>query len=108
MSACYLASVVQTADGLPSYHEVFDGNASEVPTLERVLQRHPHVRRLVVMADRGLLSLDNLQMLSELKLPGERALEFFLAVQGRRHGDFVGKRGLKAPLRRSRDLSTIR
>ena len=99
MSAWYLASVVQTADGLPSYHEVFDGNASEgptlKPTLERVLQRHPHVRRLVVVADRGLLSLDNLQMLSELKLPGERALEFILAVPGRHHGDFVE---LLAPL----------
>ena len=89
----FMLGVVQTADGLPIYHEVFAGNASEgptlKPTLERVLQRYPHVRRLVVVADRGLLSLDNLQMLSELKLPGERVLEFILAVPGRRHGDFV-------------------
>lgn len=95
----FLLGVVQTADGLPIYHEVFDGNASEgptlKPTLERVLQRYPHVRRLVVVADRGLLSLDNLQMLSELKLPDARALEFILAVPGRRHGDFVE---LLAPL----------
>ena len=47
------------------------------------------MRRLVVVADWALLSLDNLQMLSELKLPGERALEFILSVPGRRHGDFV-------------------
>ena len=64
----FLLGVVQTADGLPIYHEVFDGNASEgatlKPTLERVLQRYLHVRRLVVVADRGLLSLDNLEMLS--------------------------------------------
>ena len=89
----FLLGVVQTADGLPIYHEVFAGNASEgptlKPTLERVLQRYPHVRRLVVVADRGLLSLDNLQMLNELKLPGDRVLEFILAVPGRRHGDFV-------------------
>ena len=89
----FLLGVVQTADGLPIYHEVFAGNASEgptlKPTLERVLQRYPHVKRLVVVADRGLLSLDNLQMLSALKLPGDRALEFILAVPGRRHGDFV-------------------
>ena len=89
----FLLGVVQTADGLPIYHEVFAGNASEgptlKPTLQRVLQRYPHVRRLVVVADRGLLSLDNLQMLSELKLPGGRTLEFVLAVPGRRHGDFV-------------------
>jgi transposase len=93
----FLLGVVQTADGLPIYHEVFDGNASEgptlKPTLQRVLQRYPHVRRLVVVADRGLLSLENLQMLGELKLPNtvsaERSLEFILAVPGRRHGDFV-------------------
>ena len=89
----FMLGVVQTAEGLPIYHEVFAGNASEgptlKPTLERVLQRYPHVKRLVVVADRGLLSLDNLQMLGELKLPGERALEFILAVPGRRHGDFV-------------------
>jgi transposase len=89
----FLLGVVQTADGLPIYHEVFDGNASEgptlKPTLERVLQRYPHVKRLVVVADRGLLSLDNLQMLKELKLPDARTLEFILAVPGRRHGDFV-------------------
>ena len=95
----FLLGVVQTAEGLPIYHEVFEGNASEgptlKPTLERVLQRYPHVRRLVVVADRGLLSLDNLQMLGELKLPGERTLEFVLAVPGRRHGDFVE---LLAPL----------
>ncbi len=95
----FLLGVVQTADGLPIYHEVFDGNACEGPTLkpklERVLQRYPHVKRLVVVADRGLLSLDNLQMLKELKLPDARTLEFILAVPGRRHGDFVE---LLAPL----------
>ena len=44
MSAWYSASVVQTADGLPIYHKVFDGNASggltRKPTPERVLQRY--------------------------------------------------------------------
>ena len=103
----FLLGVVQTVDGLPIYHEVFDGNASEgptfKPTLERVLQRYPHVRRLVVVADRGLLSLDNLQMLSELELPGQRTLEFILAVPGRRHGDFVE---LLAPLRNKAEGAT--
>ena len=103
----FMLGVVQTADGLPIYHEVFDGNASEgrtlKPALERVLQRYPHVRRLVVVADRGLLSLDNLQMLSELKLAGDRALEFILAVPGRRHGDFVD---LLAPLQAKAEGTT--
>ena len=103
----FLLGVVQTADGLPIYHEVFAGNASEgptlKPTLERVLQRYPHVKRLVVVADRGLLSLDNLQMLSELKLPGDRVLEFILAVPGRRHGDFVE---LLGPLQAKAEAAT--
>jgi len=57
----------------------------------------------VVVADRGLLSLDNLQMLSELKLPGERTLEFVLAVPGRRHGDFVE---LLQPLQAKHEAAT--
>jgi len=89
----FLLGVVQTAEGLPIYHEVFAGNTSEgttlQPTLEPVLARYPHVRRLVLVADRGLLSLENLQMLGALKLSGERKLEFVLAVPGRRHADFV-------------------
>ena len=103
----FMLGVVQTADGLPIYHEVFDGNASEgptlKPTLERVLQRYPHVRRLVVVADRGLLSLDNLQMLSGLKLPDDQALEFILAVPGRRYCDFVE---LLAPLQAKAEGAT--
>lgn len=85
-----LLGVVQTAEGLPIHHEVFAGNAAEthtlVPTIERVLQRYP-VRRVVLVADRGLLSLDNLQTLREIKV-GARPLEFILAVPARRYGDF--------------------
>jgi hypothetical protein len=92
----FLLGVVQTADGLPIHHEVFDGNASEGPTLlpvlKRVLQRFGHIRRLVLVADRGLLSLDNLKALEELALPagaaGPRVLEYILAVPGRRYGEF--------------------
>ena len=92
----FLLGVVQTADGLPIHHEVFSGNASEGPTLlpvlKRVLQRFAHIRRLVLVADRGLLSLDNLKALEELTLPdcgaGPRTLEYILAVPGRRYGEF--------------------
>lgn len=88
----FMLGVVQTQDGMPIYHEVFDGNTAEAPTLEpalkKVLARYPHIRRLVVVADRGLLSLDNIQALSRLQAAG-RALEFILAVPGRRYGEFV-------------------
>ena len=89
----FMLGVVQTAEGLPIYHEVFDGNQAEgptlLPTLRKVLARFPHIRRLIVVADRGLLSLDNLEELGKLKLPDQRALEFILAVPGRRYSDFT-------------------
>ena len=89
----FMLGVVQTADGMPIYHEVFDGNTAEAPTLEptlkKVLSRYPHIRRLVVVADRGLLSLDNIEALAKLHVAGDRALEFILAVPGRRYGEFV-------------------
>lgn len=89
----FMLGVVQTADGLPIYHEVFDGNTAEAPTLEpvleRVLTRYPQIQRLVVVADRGLLSLDNIQALSKLQVTGGKALEFILAVPGRRYGQFT-------------------
>ena len=89
----FMLGVVQTADGMPIYHEVFDGNTAEAPTLEptlkKVLARYPHIKRLVVVADRGLLSLDNIEALSKLHVAGDRALEFILAVPGRRYGEFA-------------------
>ena len=43
--------------------------ATLLPVLKRVLQRFAHIRRLVLVADRGLLSLDNLKALEALALP---------------------------------------
>ncbi len=43
----------------------------------------------MVVADRGLLSLDNIEALSKLQVAGGRVLEFILAVPGRRYGEFV-------------------
>ena len=89
----FMLGVVQTADGLPIYHEVFDGNQAEAPTLiatvQKVLARYAHIKRLIMVADRGLLSLDNLNELGAITLPSGQALEFILAVPGRRYGEFV-------------------
>lgn len=88
-----MLGVVQTADGLPIYHEVFDGNTAEtktlLPTLAKVMERFPHIRRLVLVADRGLLSLDNLKALQAIRLGKDQALEFILAVPGRRYHEFA-------------------
>ena len=88
----FMLGVVQTADGLPIFHEVFAGNTAEVktlkPTLEKVLERFP-IKRVIVVADRGLLSTDNLDELKAMRLPSGAPLEFILAVPGRRYSDFV-------------------
>lgn len=102
----FMLGVVQTSEGLPIYHEVFDGNMAEtktlLPIIEKVMGRFPHLHRLVLVADRGLLSLDNLQELQGIHLkPSKRstkdqssrqaqALEFIIAVPGRRYAEFAG------------------
>jgi transposase len=89
----FMLGVVQSAEGLPIYHEVFDGNAAEtktlLPTLTKVLERFPGVRRLVLVADRGLLSLDNLEALKAVELASGQPLEFIVAVPGRRYNEFI-------------------
>ena len=87
-----MLGVVQTAEGVPLYHEVFDGNTAEVTTLkpiiEKIVARFP-VKRVIAVADRGLLSTDNLTELQAIRLPAGGTLEFILAVPGRRYVDFV-------------------
>ena len=87
-----MLGVVQTAEGLPLYHEVFDGNTSEVqtlkPTLQKIVKRFP-VKRVIAVADRALLSVENLEELKTITLPGGGQLEFILAVPGRRYGEFA-------------------
>jgi transposase len=87
----FMLGVVQTAEGLPIAHRVWEGNTGEATTLkpvvEEVLARFP-VKRVVLVADRGLLSLDNLEQLRAMKLAGKRTLEFILAVPGRRYAEF--------------------
>jgi transposase len=77
---------------LPLYHEVFDGNTAEVttlkPVIEKIVRRFP-VKRVIAVADRGLLSTDNLTELQAIQLPGGGTLEFILAVPGRRYADFA-------------------
>lgn len=97
----FMLGVVQTADGLPIYHEVFDGNTAEtktlLPILKKVMERFANLRRLILVADRGLLSLDNLESLQAIRLGGSKsldsgkaqALEFIIAVPGRRYNEFA-------------------
>jgi hypothetical protein len=56
--------------------------------LSTVLQRFP-IQRVILVADRGLLSLDNIDALTALADQGGRKLEFILAVPARRYGELV-------------------
>ncbi len=88
----FVLGVVQTAEGLPLLHTVHPGNVAETKTLQAmlqtVLQRFP-VQRVVLVADRGLLSLENIGELTALADQGERKLEFILAVPARRYSELV-------------------
>lgn len=88
----FVMGVVQTAEGLPLMHTVHPGNVAETKTLQAmlatVLQRFP-IERIILVADRGLLSLDNIGALTDLAKDGGRTLEFILAVPARRYGELV-------------------
>jgi transposase len=93
----FMLSLVQTAEGLPIAHEVHPGNTAEaktlLPMIRKLLARYP-LKRVVLVADRGLLSVGNLQELDELQAQLKQdgrdvALEYILAVPGARYGDFA-------------------
>jgi transposase len=73
-------------------HTVHPGNVAETRTLQAmlatVLQRFP-IERVILVADRGLLSLDNIDALTSLAEQGGRTLEFILAVPARRYSALV-------------------
>jgi transposase len=84
--------LVQTADGLPLDFEVFEGNVAEVktllPLLERCVKRYP-IERVIVVADRGLLSLDNVAEVERLEITEGHTLDYILAVPAGRYRDFA-------------------
>lgn len=88
----FVLGVVQTAEGLPIAHQVHAGNTGEVgtliPMIQTTLARYA-LKRVVLVADRGLLSLDNLEAIEGLQTPDGQTLEYILAVPGRRYGEFA-------------------
>lgn len=93
----FMLSLVQTAEGLPIAHEVHPGNIAEaktlLPMIKSLLARYP-LKRVVLVADRGLLSVNNLEELAKLQatLASEGravSLEYVLAVPAARYGDFA-------------------
>lgn len=93
----FMLWLVQTAEGLPIAHEVHPGNIAEartlLPMIKSLLARYP-LKRVVLVADRGLLSVNNLDELAALqaRLAADGravSLEYVLAVPAARYGDFA-------------------
>ena len=84
----YAVGVVQTADGFPVTHEVFEGNISETTTVKGIVrklcERFP-ITRLIFVADRAMLSIGNLEELEGISLSGGRNVEYILAVPARKY-----------------------
>jgi hypothetical protein len=85
-----MLGVVQTADGIPLAHHVWPGNTAEVQTLQSAVTdtlKRFNIQRIILVADRGLLSMETLKQLKGLKVK-DKPLEFIMAVPGRRYGEF--------------------
>jgi len=93
----FMLSLVQTSDGLPIAHKVHPGNTAEaktlLPMIRGLLARYP-LKRVVLIADRGLLSTANIEELGKLQAQLKKdgrdvAVEYILAVPAARYGDFA-------------------
>lgn len=86
----FVLGLVQSAEGLPLMHTVHPGNVAETKTMKsmlaQVLKRCP-VERVILVADRGLLSMDNVAELTTLADDASRKLQFILAVPARRYAE---------------------
>lgn len=100
----FMLSLVQTAEGLPIAHEVHPGNTAEaktlLPMITSLLARYP-LKRVVLIADRGLLSVNNLDALAALQATlraqgRDVAVDYILAVPASRYGDFAESLGAMA------------
>ena len=107
----FVPGVVQKTEDLPLIHTVYPGNVAETRTLQAmvqtVLKRLP-VQCVILMADRGLLSLKNVAELTGMANQGGRSLEFIFAVPARHYPDNRAAIALSAifavPARRYVDL----
>lgn len=80
----FLLTLALSREGLPFAHELYPGNTSDVTTVSRVakaLKRRFQVRHCVFVADRGMLSHDNLE---ELRRQG---LHYIVGCPMRRAGE---------------------
>jgi len=86
----FVLGVVQSACGLPLLHTVAPGNVGETTTLAPMLKhalKRFAVKQIVVVADRGLLSLENIAEIKALAGEHQVQIDFILALPARRYGE---------------------
>ncbi len=73
----FVLGVIQAAEGLPIAHEVHAGNVGEIstllPAIEKAIARY-RIERVVLVADHGLLSLDNLEAVEALRTEPDQTI----------------------------------
>ena len=97
MKRQFVLSLVQTDEGSPIAHELHPNNTAQaktlLPMIRGLLARYP-LKRVVLIADRGLLSVGNIEELAKLQAQLKKdgrdvAVEYILAVPAARYGDFA-------------------
>ena len=90
----FVLGIVQSNEGLPLMYQVHKGNTGEHKTLlgmvESLLTRYP-IRRIVTVADRGLLSQKNVESLVETASRNNQELQFILGIPARRYSELTRK-----------------
>lgn len=86
----FVLGVVQSACGLPLLHTVAPGNVGEASTVQAMLRhvlKRFAVKQLVLVADRGLLTLETLAELAQVGADTGVQVDFVMALSARRHAE---------------------
>lgn len=78
-----VVGVALTPEGLPVQHDIPQGPINVPTTLREItgkLRAKFPSKRLIFLSDLDLLSLDTLEALKDLKLPGKQALEYIVSI----------------------------
>jgi hypothetical protein len=88
----HVVGVALTPAGFPLQHEITEGVINLPLALREIaikLRSRFPVRRLVIVADLDLLSLDTLEAMKDLKLPGNQPVEYIVAIPPARYEELT-------------------
>ena len=90
ISRQFLYGVVQNRDGLPLMYQIHKGNIAETKTfsgaISTLVEQYP-INRIIVVADRGLVSEENLKSVPDLGKIGGQTVQFIFAVPLRKYSE---------------------